>query len=126
MKADQLTDRSPEERKRLHREMKTIEIMVKLFCRKNHQNGSGLCRECSEVLDYTNLRIIKCPYKENKPACNTCTIHCFKNTFKEKVREIMAFSGPRMMIYHPVYAFLHILDKHRKATLKRKTKTIRN
>lgn len=105
---------------RLLRECRTIEAMTRIFCRKKHGHRAKLCRECQEILDYTNYRISKCPFTENKPTCKECSIHCFKSPFKEQVKEIMVFSGPRMMLRYPYLSLFHFLDKYRSNVLARK------
>jgi hypothetical protein len=32
---------------------------------------------------------------------------------KEKIREVMRFSGPRMIFYHPVMAIRHLVESKR-------------
>lgn len=88
-------------------EYKTIEVMVRLYCRKQH--GAVLCEECGELLDYARLRIEKCPFGEEKPACESCTVHCYQPEMRERVREVMRFSGPRMLMRHPVLAVRHLI-----------------
>jgi hypothetical protein len=40
---------------------------------------------------------------------------------REKIQEVMRFAGPRMMIYYPGLAVLHLMDGFRKpAPFKRK------
>ncbi len=98
---------------RLKREKETIEIMVRLYCKLNH-NNKNLCHDCSSILDYANLRIDKCPYGiENKPACNSCPTHCYAKNQKEKIKEIMRFSGPRMMFKHPYLTMMHFVDRRK-------------
>jgi hypothetical protein len=41
---------------------------------------------------YAFDRRLRCPLEE-KPACKHCQVHCFKPGHREKVREIMRFSG---------------------------------
>jgi len=92
----------------LEQERKTVEAMIRLYCRKLH-GGKDLCEQCSELLEYADARLSKCPFGEDKPKCSNCEIHCYKPEMRRRITEVMRFSGPRMMIYHPVMAFLHIL-----------------
>jgi len=108
---------------RLQRERTTIQAMIHLYCRKKHGGKKELCENCREVLDYSTRRIDRCPFEESKPACTSCSVHCFKETYKEQIKKIMAFSGPRMLRYHPILALLHIMDKSREAVNKRKLRT---
>ncbi|MDP4269983.1 MAG: nitrous oxide-stimulated promoter family protein [Bacteroidota bacterium] len=96
--------------KRLQRERKTIEKMMHIFCKSKHNHGKQLCEKCQKQLDYAFQRIDHCPFKEKKPACKKCNIHCYKPDMAHATREIMRFSGPRMLFYHPILATWHMVD----------------
>ena len=32
---------------------------------------------------------------------------------REKIREVMRFSGPRMLFYHPIIAIRHVLESRK-------------
>jgi hypothetical protein len=46
----------------------------------------------------------------DKPTCLNCTVHCYLPEMREEIRTVMRYSGPRMMIYHPVLAIGHLAD----------------
>jgi len=92
------------------KEKNTVSLMIRIYCRSKHKQKNGLCPECKQVEDYAHLRLEKCPFKEEKPFCNKCTVHCYKKEYREKVKEIMRFSGPRMIFYSPVKAIKHLLS----------------
>ncbi|HEY3420802.1 MAG TPA: nitrous oxide-stimulated promoter family protein [Methanomassiliicoccales archaeon] len=94
---------------RIQREKETITVMVKIYCRAHHGKG-GHCRECSELVDYATNRLSKCPFQEDKPTCSRCTVHCYRPDMRESVREVMRYSGPRMIVYHPIMAVVHMVD----------------
>jgi len=100
---------------RLESERKTIEAMIGIYCRARHRPKNGLCPECSELLRYASHRLHSCPFQEEKPTCGNCLVHCYKPRMREKVREVMRFSGPRMLFHHPLMALRHLLDSRRKA-----------
>ncbi len=82
--------------------------MIGLYCRKNHKQD--LCQSCQELYDYACLRDEKCPRKGEKTFCSTCHIHCYKPDMREKMRQVMKFSGPRMLFYQPKLALAHVWD----------------
>ena len=94
-------------------EEKTLRFMIVMYCRGNHGTSKGeeLCTECKSVLEYSMERLSKCPLKPDKPACSKCHIHCYKPEYRESVRKIMRFSGPRMVYTHPVLAVRHLYNK---------------
>lgn len=97
---------------RIEREKKTITLMIDIYCQKKHGNKKGeLCDECKELLEYVHKRLSFCKFGENKSTCSRCPIHCYKKDMKEKVKEVMKFSGPRLMIYNPIELVRHALNK---------------
>lgn len=103
--------------KRLVWEARTVEKMVVLYCRHNHQQvekpfsavykPGPLCAVCYEVLNYAHCRIDRCRYGANKPTCAQCTTHCFKPEMRDAIRRVMRYAGPRMLWYHPITAIRH-------------------
>lgn len=91
------------------REQNMVNQMIKLYCKKNHndQNADGLCDECRNLLEYSQKRSEKCPFMEIKTFCNNCSVHCYSSEMREKIRNVMRFSGPRMLIYHPITCIWH-------------------
>ena len=98
-------------------EKETVSLMIDLYCCKNHRSGKELCPECAKLKTYALERCDKCPFMETKTFCSNCKVHCYKPEMREKIRQVMAFSGPRMIFYHPVMALRHVTE-----TLKEKRK----
>ncbi len=101
----------PDQSGRLIRERHTIKVMIEMYCRRYHHPKETLCNECRALINYAMQRIEKCPFRADKPACAKCSIHCYKAHMKEQVIRIMRYSGPRMMMYHPVLAMWHFIDQ---------------
>lgn len=100
---------------RIQRERRTIEAMVRIFCRDRHA-CTGLCDACTELLRYAWERLERCPYQERKPACSRCPVHCYRPEMRRKVQPVMRYAGPRMLRRHPVLALLHLMDALKKAS----------
>jgi len=83
--------------------------MITIYCKDKHKANKELCKNCKELLEYARSQLLKCPLKENKPACSACKIHCYKNSMREKIKKIMKYSGPRIVFKHPVLTLLHYL-----------------
>ena len=105
MKKDTLTKRE--------REKEIVSQMILIYCKKKHRNGKGLCKACEELNAYARERSDKCPFMETKTFCSNCKVHCYKPIMREKIREVMRFSGPRMIFVHPIMAIKHVIDSKR-------------
>lgn len=98
------------------REYKTVAAMLRMYCRSHHGAGNaGLCRDCLELHNYARRRLQRCLFGEAKPTCANCTVHCYKASMRERVREVMRWAGPRMLWRHPVLAVWHMVDGRRPA-----------
>jgi predicted amidophosphoribosyltransferase len=95
----------------MEQEIKTVELMIDLYCHGHHGSTENLCPECRELLDHVKKRLEKCPLKENKPTCSKCPIHCYKPDMREKIKAVMKYSGPRMIYRHPILTARHYLTK---------------
>ena len=97
--------------KKRQREQKVVKEMIALYCRKNHKEAADgqLCPECRKLADYAAARSEHCPFMEKKTFCSNCKVHCYKPEMREKIRSVMRFSGPRMLLYHPFLAIWHVV-----------------
>jgi len=96
---------------RMEKELKTAELMIKIFCRGQHGKKEGLCPECRNLFDYVTRRLEKCRLRENKPKCSKCPVHCYKSEMREKIRAVMKYAGPRMLYRHPILTGRHYLTR---------------
>lgn len=99
---------------KVNHQKRTVEVMIKLYCNKNHHTKGQLCTECTELKEYALKRLDSCRFGDNKPNCGQCKIHCYKKDMKEKIIKVMRYSGPRMIIYHPLMAMEHLISKIKK------------
>ena len=106
------------------KELQVVTLMIKKYCKGNHGSKKGeLCVECSELLNYVKLRRSKCPFGDGKPFCSNCKIHCYKPEMREKIRAVMRYSGPRIVLDHPVLAIRHLIEsKQEKKKLENEVK----
>jgi hypothetical protein len=95
----------------MKQEIETAARMIEIFCRDHHGRKEGLCRQCCELLDEVKKRLEKCPFKEDKPQCFQCAIHCYPPTLREGIRAVMKYAGPRMIFRHPMLTMRHYLNK---------------
>ena len=91
------------------REKETVALMIRLYCRRKH-GGKTLCPSCQALLDYAMQRSDRYPFMETKTFCSNCRVHCYRPEMREMIREVMRFSGPRMLWLHPVMAIRHVVE----------------
>lgn len=95
--------------KKRSQEERVLDTMISLYCKKNHGVSGDLCEECKELQQYANSRIERCPFMEEKTFCSNCKVHCYTPVMRERIKEVMRFSGPRMLLYYPHLAIWHLV-----------------
>ena len=70
-----------------------MEKFIGVYCVKKHgADGVSLCVECAALRDYAFEKLDKCPF-DPKPKCKECTVHCYAEPYRGKMKEVMKFSG---------------------------------
>ncbi len=68
-----------------------------------------VCDECAELLAYAERRRAFCP-KEPKPFCSYCDTHCYRPEMRERMRDVMRYSGPRSILRgHAIDSVRHVI-----------------
>ncbi len=101
-------------------EKKVVSKMISIYCRSKHDSGKDLCEECNTLNNYASQRLERCPFGEKKPTCGSCSVHCYKSDMREKIRNVMRFAGPRMLLLNP---FITIKHYHKEYQRKRAFQT---
>jgi len=111
-------------------EKEIVSQMIRIYCRAHHKESrqrcskGELCQECKELEAYARMRSDKCPFMETKTFCANCKVHCYKPEMREKIRQVMRFAGPRMLLYDPVNAIRHVILTGREKKQQRCSKTL--
>lgn len=92
---------------RIEKEKRIIAMMIRLYCRRKEGNRE-LCDDCAGLLDYAHARLSRCPFGNAKKSCRRCTVHCYSPAMRERIRTVMRFSGPRMLLYSPIETIRHL------------------
>lgn len=50
---------------------------------------------------------------EVKTFCSNCPVHCYRPEMRERIRQVMRDSGPRMLFHHPAAAIRHLVETRR-------------
>ncbi|MDD4200951.1 MAG: nitrous oxide-stimulated promoter family protein [Eubacteriales bacterium] len=101
-----------------HLEIKTIQKMIMMYCHDQHNTKKDeLCYNCMKLFKYAEQRIDKCFYGDNKPVCSKCTVHCYKPEMRARIKEVMQYSGPRMMWKSPILSLRYMYRKTFKSNI---------
>lgn len=93
---------------KIEREKRVVERMVRLYYRK-YEHNEQLCPECGRLIEYASKRLTYCRFGNHKTSCKRCQVHCYSAEMRERIRCVMRFSGPRMILYEPLEAIKHLL-----------------
>lgn len=101
-----ITPRSPQS---IRRDLHMLDYMLKIYCYgQNHTtHNHELCKECLAIQFYAMQRLYACPHGDNKPTCARCNIHCYAPNHRLRIRQVMRYSGPRMLWHHPWLTIIH-------------------
>lgn len=95
---------------RIEREKRVVCQMIEIYC-KHKLDLKEISEEYRLLSDYACRRLDYCKFGENKTSCKKCPIHCYSPQMREKIREVMRWAGPRMIIYNPIAAIRHLLNR---------------
>lgn len=99
--------------KRIDRERQVVTVMIEMYCHGVHGTQSGLCPDCSRLMNYALTRLARCPQGDAKKSCRKCDVHCYRPDRREEIRAVMRYAGPKMMFRHPLDAFIHLYYEFR-------------
>ena len=100
-------------KKRKEREIVTVKTMIRMYCRAHHHPEGEMCESCAKVFSYASMKYHRCLFGADKPVCTVCPVHCYNREMREQIRRIMRYSGPRMVLRHPLMALDHLLLERR-------------
>ena len=93
--------------RKLQHERRIVADMIALYCRKKHSTRE-LCDDCRALAEYADRRTMVCPKMAEKTFCSQCKSHCYRQDMRERIREVMRFAGPRIILHHPIAALRHL------------------
>jgi hypothetical protein len=111
----------------LLRDLKMLARFISVYCRRRHGEALqspvslkgydlrtiagkpvDLCPDCAKLLTHASVKRTSCPL-EPKPTCKRCPQHCYHATYRGKMREVMRFSGRRLVLSGRVDYLRHLL-----------------
>ncbi len=82
---------------------------VRTFFKSEYVKGERIyCAACTEFLEYAINRRLCCPLAD-KPSCKSCHVHCYRPGHREKVKEIMRYSGKKLITRGRIDLLFHYL-----------------
>ena len=109
------------------RDLKTLALFIDVYCRYKHADGGRkpvdlrthdvaaiagrtvvLCPECTKLLAHAFVKRSHCPM-DPKPMCKHCPSHCYHPTYRQQIREVMKFSGRKMVLGGRLDYLFHLL-----------------
>ncbi len=119
--------RSCDEDKALRRDLKTLACFIRVYCTHKHADvpktpaalqthdveaiAGGplrLCDSCRKLLAHAFVKRTRCPLTP-KPACKHCPSHCYHPGYRARIREVMRYSGRRLVMTGRLDYLLHLL-----------------
>ena len=94
--------------RRIDSEKRVVSRMIRLYCQRR-LGLESLTEEYCALESYAHRRLDGCKFGDAKPACKRCKIHCYRPDMRDKIRAIMRWAGPRMILYDPIAAIRHLL-----------------
>jgi hypothetical protein len=111
----------------LRKDLKTLALFIDLYCRYRHQDEPRtvmrlrthdvqdiagrqvvLCAQCQKLLAHAFTKRTHCPMHP-KPQCKHCPSHCYAPAYREQIREVMKFSGKKMLFAGRLDYLFHLL-----------------
>jgi hypothetical protein len=100
---------------RVQRDVDVLAEFISIYCSAKHEgekapsSGAGgivgrylagntlrYCRNCQSLLLHAVSKRVLCPY-DPKPSCKKCPAHCYGEGYRERIREVMRFSGMELI-----------------------------
>jgi len=109
------------------RDLKTLALFISIYCRYKHPEAEkspvqlkthdvqtiagrpvNLCMSCRKLLAHAFVKRSRCPM-DPKPACKHCPSHCYHPTYRAQIREVMRYSGKRLLLSGRLDYLFHLL-----------------
>lgn len=111
---------------KIRRDLRTLARFIELYCCRRHRDSAKvparlkthdvgaihgrpvlLCVECAKLLAHSFVKRSSCPM-DPKPACKHCPNHCYHPKYRARIREVMKYSGRRMLLRGRVDYLFHL------------------
>ena len=109
------------------RDIRVLADFLSVFCQEKHRDETKntfaskeerlhrllnhnllLCQDCQKLLNHGIAKLLLCPY-DPKPMCKKCQTHCYAPGYRERIREVMRFSGWHLVKHGRLDLMIHYL-----------------
>lgn len=113
--------------KAMRKDLKTLAMFIHIYCKYKHadQPRSAVelkthdvkavagreivcCESCRKLLAHAFVKRSHCPM-DPKPACKHCPNHCYHPTYRAQIREVMRYSGKKLLFSGRLDYLFHLL-----------------
>jgi hypothetical protein len=127
---EQVASVAPPRQRKLERDLQLLASFVRVYCRRHHRDAPRaafalrghwpppgarphadpveLCAACRKLLAHAIVMRTRCPL-DPKPACRKCPVHCYAPRYRTQMREVMRYSGRRLVLRGRLDYLLHLL-----------------
>lgn len=110
----------------IDREFRTLARFIQVYCDDHHaaeERGPvaiktqdlstlkagvpSLCSGCGKLLAHAFVKRSRCPM-DPKPMCKKCPRHCYAPAYRQQIRQVMAYSGRKLVLSGRVDYLLHL------------------
>jgi len=108
------------------KDLRVLRDFVFIHCRENHRERTKaelqlaekrlrailgdshieLCQECQRLLYHGTAKLLLC-MKDPKPMCKKCETHCYAPGYRDKIKEVMRFSGMYLVKHGRIDLLVH-------------------
>ena len=98
------------------KDIRVLADFISIYCRRHHAAANRqpvtfrderlaaifeakafeLCPQCDKLFGYGATKLVLCPY-DPKPTCKKCPTHCFAPFYRQRIRQVMRFSGMHLI-----------------------------
>lgn len=111
----------------VQRDLRTLARFIAVYCQNKHAEEPkapvelkthdvaaiagdplSLCSECTKLLAHAFVKRSRCPM-DPKPACKHCPQHCYHPAYRERIRDVMKYSGRKLVLSGRLDYLFHLL-----------------
>jgi predicted amidophosphoribosyltransferase len=113
--------------KSLQTDLRLLVTFVRVYCENQHPAAErkafalrgfdmtrlarkplALCPDCTRLLGHALVKRQRCPMNP-KPMCKHCPSHCYAPVYRQQIRQVMKYSGRRLVMRGRLDYLLHLL-----------------